>query len=234
LWCGDLSQAPTEALVRPRCGWHGRLATFSAVSSATWLTDLQRHHHLCMGGEADLSQITAWEESFHLLKQACSTLLSALPAAAEWTLIFEYELPRERGRRPDVVVLMGNRMAVLEFKCYDTILQAHVDQTAAYARDLANYHAASHGVSVLPCLVLTRWHGEPTTVDDVTVVARDRVAEVLHQFAGQARGGPAVQAEAWLTADYAPLPSLVAAARSILEHEPLPAIRRAASALHWS
>lgn len=39
-----------------------------------------------------------------------------------------------------------------------------------------------------------------------------------------------LDAQAWLDADYAPLPTLVGAARRIFNHEPLPSIRRALSA----
>ena len=39
-----------------------------------------------------------------------------------------------------------------------------------------------------------------------------------------------LMAEAWIDADYSPLPSLVTAARRIFEHEPLPQIRKAQSA----
>ena len=31
-------------------------------------------------------------------------------------LVFEYELPREKGRRPDVLLLSGRNLLVLEFK----------------------------------------------------------------------------------------------------------------------
>ena len=59
------------------------------------------------------------------------------------------ELPRERGRRPDVVILIGGTVLVLEFKDYRVPLQAHIDQVAAYARDLRNYHAGSRGATLV-------------------------------------------------------------------------------------
>ena len=68
--------------------------------------------------------------------------------------MLEYELPREGGRRPDVVVLQNGRIVVFEFKSTDKPCRADVDQVAAYARDLANYHSACAGIPVNPALVL--------------------------------------------------------------------------------
>ncbi|MEM6426228.1 MAG: DNA/RNA helicase domain-containing protein, partial [Cyanobacteria bacterium P01_D01_bin.128] len=45
-----------------------------------------------------------------------------------------------------------------------------------------------------------------------------------------APAGCAIDIEAWVSADYAPLPTVIQAARQIFQHEPLPSIRRAESA----
>jgi hypothetical protein len=58
------------------------------------------------------SQKRAWTNQLALLKRA----LAAVPAAEEWFIVFEYELPFEGGRRPDVVLLAGETVFVLEFK----------------------------------------------------------------------------------------------------------------------
>jgi len=153
-------------------------------------------------------------------------LHDALRDLGDAYIIFEYELPRERGRRPDVVILVGPTVVVLEFKDYRTARQAHIDQVAAYARDFRHYHAASHTVTVVPLLVLTGSIDPPTTVDDVTIVGPKDVACALAGF----ERGNAIDPYNWLASDYSPLPTLVAAARTIFKHEPLPHIRRAHSA----
>ncbi len=182
------------------------------------------------------------------------------PRAKDWAVIFEYELPRERGRRPDVVILTGSQVLVLEFKETAALQRAHVDQVAAYARDLRHYHAASHGMLVDPVLVLTRgseelqWPdgrgrkgstsadfgaggragssvspGQAQDLAEVAVVNPQGLRAVLADLERRAPDEP-MDAEGWLAADYSPLPSLVSAARSIFEHEPLPQIRKAQSA----
>ena len=49
---------------------------------------------------------------------------------------------RSTGRRPDVVVLAGDTVVVLEFKTTGSLHVADLDQVRAYARDLADYHLA--------------------------------------------------------------------------------------------
>ena len=101
-----------------------------------------------------------------ILQSALSSILNSASRAAPWVVVFEYELPRERGRRPDVVILTGSQVLVLEFKETERLLRAYVDQVDA--RDLRHYHAATHDKLVDSVLVLTRgsdgsegWGGHP-------------------------------------------------------------------------
>lgn len=145
-------------------------------------------------------------------------------------MIFEYELPRERGCRPDVVLLAHTTtVVVLEFKDVASPWQAHIDQTAAYARDLRYYHAASHHRDVLPILVPTAFVDSTREQDEVWIVPPHHLAGVLARLVPSTTELP-LDPMVWLAADYAPLPSLVTAARTIFQHEPLPQIRRAQSA----
>ncbi|WP_189011081.1 DNA/RNA helicase domain-containing protein [Deinococcus malanensis] len=160
------------------------------------------------------------------------TLAMEQPELRQWTIAFEYELPRERGRRPDVVLLTHDRVLVLEFKDHPRPSRveqtAHIDQVAAYARDLQHYHAASHHLAVLPVLVYAHRPGLQEERGEVIVLGPDRLKSHLTSFV--AASSPQFDHMAWLNADYAPLPTLVSAARRLFEHEPLPAIRRAQSA----
>jgi len=148
----------------------------------------------------------------------------AEPGAQDWGVIFAFELPLEGGRRPDVVVLPGGAVLVLEFKGDSIARPAALDQVEAYARDIAEYHQASHGLEVVPVLVLTGG-GAAGHDDEVVVVEPSDLARAL---LAHARSGP-TGIEEWLAAPYAPLPSLVEAARRIFQDEPLPAIKRALS-----
>jgi hypothetical protein len=188
------------------------------VDERDWGSQLCLHHQSCSLEPAGDSQKRAWHNCFKVLRDQLRDVGDAY-------IVFEYELPRERGRRPDVVVLIGGTVVVLEFKDYREALRAHIDQVAAYARDLQHYHAASHSATVVPILVLTASVDPPTTEDEVTIIGpKDLAATVGHPAAG------AIDPATWMAADYSPLPTLVAAARRIFQHEPLPQIRRAHSA----
>jgi hypothetical protein len=214
---------------QPQYGWTGTVGEFVAASKEAWLNDLERHHLACMGSVAEASQITAWEKCHDILRQAMYHCMEQKSTIARWQLVFEYELPRERGRRPDVVVLDGNAIVVLEFKGFRDAMDAHLDQVAAYARDLQHYHAASHAHMVTPVLVLTLATTPSWEKDEVRVTGPSDLASVVLGADSQ-EGVSGIDPQAWLAADYAPLPSLVSAARQIFQHEPLPHIRRAHSA----
>lgn len=197
-----------------------------------WGRGLRAYHQRITGEQPGGGQVRAWANSYRVLREALSALAGEQPAVLAWTMAFEYELPRERGRRPDVVLLTVDRVLVLEFKDHPRPTQveetAHVDQVAAYARDLQHYHAASHHLMVLPLLVYAQRPGLQEQRNEVMVLGPDTLKG---QLADQIHPGPSqFDHEAWLNADYAPLPSLVSAARRLFEHESLPAIRRAQSA----
>ena len=176
----------------------------------------------------DESQILAWDHSFDILQRELKRLVQTKPAIQNYTIIFEYELPRERGRRPDVVIL-GSCVFVLEFKDYAKLLEAHSDQVAAYARDLKNYHAGSQPYDVLPILVLARAKDLITRDEDVIVLSPDHIADVF-TVESALETGKLIDPTQWLASEYSPLPSLITAARTIWKKQPLPQIKRALSA----
>lgn len=211
------------------CGWHGTVSDFLELPQSDLLASLRARHLRVMGMQPDGGQMEAWRGEFTIMTAVLSGAVASNPRAKNWAVVFEYELPRERGRRPDMVILTGSQVMVLEFKESGTLLQAHVDQVAAYARDLRHYHAASHDKLVDPVLVLTRGREAKRQLRDVTVVNPQGLKEAIVTLEQRAPDEP-VEAEAWIDADYSPLPSLVSAARRIFEHEPLPQIRKAQSA----
>ena len=128
-----------------------------------------------------------------------------------------------------MVILANGNIVVLEFKDYGVVHRAHVDQAAAYARDLHSYHAGNHMTAVVPVLVLTQSGAPRESRRNVTIVGPRDLATAVDSLIQVGHGAP-IDPDTWISSDYAPLPTLVAAARTIFEHEPLPQIRRAQSA----
>jgi hypothetical protein len=209
---------------RPLWGWAGSVADFLATPAAVWRASLEHHHQGLLNQRPSSSQLTAWDAEGEIMRASLRDVCIAAPDAVEWGIAFEFELPLENGRRPDVVVLAGDAIAVLEFKLGSLMSPAAVDQVRAYARDLAEYHEASHGRQIQPILVLTTAsHAAPH--EGVAVIDGPALAGEL--LATHAPGS--VELSVWLRSPYAPLPTLIAAARHIFQHQPLPAVRRALS-----
>jgi hypothetical protein len=210
------------------CGWSGTVAEFLTENSATLRDGFSALLHTLNLPIGD-QQVRAWADSIRVLKRECHELIADVPAVGDWGLVLEYELPREGGRRPDVVLLCGNSAHVVEFKGRTYAEQSDIDQVEAYARDLREYHAASHGLDVQAVLALDDAQIPAQKVDNVTVVGGKSIASYVESL-GEQGTFDRKRLDRWLEADYEPLPALVAAARRIFEHEPLPHIRRAASA----
>lgn len=210
-------------------GWNGSVETFLRADTASVLDSLKQHQLDVMLMGADHLQIAAWIGSIEMLRRVFRQLLMDRPEAETWHIAFEYVLPRERGRRPDVIVLADDTILVLEFKESPRPSIAFRDQVSAYGRDIAHYHAESHDREIQTILVMTR-RSDPTPhySEDVAIVGEDALFSILEAI--KTDPTQAIDPDKWLDADYEPLPSLVAAARLLFENEPLPSIRRAHSA----
>jgi DUF2075 family protein len=207
-------------------GWAGTVREFLDITPEKWLASLSRHHGRMFSRPPSHTQTDAWAEEYEVLSAALRVVCVARPDAVRWGVVFEYELPLEGGRRPDVVLLAGGAIAVLEFKSAPRLNRGFVDQVAAYARDLAEYHEESHGRLIHPILVLTRGQYEQRTDQGVSVVDIALLSSSLQDVAAEGQ----IDLIAWLNSDYKPLPFLIEAARRIFANEPLPHVKRALSA----
>ena len=206
-------------------GWSGSIRSFLDRPESLIEQSLEQHLRGLLGFNASGSQVEAWIEEIEVLKRAFRDLSISKPSCLDWSIVLEYELPLEGGRRPDVIVLGPNKIYVLEFKQDPVMQRSSLDQVAAYARDLAEYHSKSHGIEVIPLLVPTKAFDKSEVRDVVTVVSPDRIASIF-DFTSEVK---AINLENWLDGDYAPLPTLIAAAKMIFNNERLPAIKRAES-----
>src|SRR6476469_276 len=118
-------------------------------------------------------------------------------------------------RRPDVILLIGGAVLVLELKGKHAPEIADVDQAAAYARDLRAYHRECAERPVEAALVLTRASGRLGDVAGVPVVGIDAVDGLAADIRGRGTSAQLSRA-AFLDPDaYRPLPTIVEAAREL-------------------
>ncbi len=193
-WSGDLAEllaSEPEAIVQ-------RLAV-----------RLVETHHLNHD-----TQLRAWRQQVTVLQHALRE------APRTWRILFEYPLLR-LGRRIDTVLLTDRAIIVLEFKVGATSINA-IDrqQCEDYALDLFDFHAESRTHPVVPILVATEarpmppdwpllWHG----VTPVFVASAQSLGSLLCDMAAYVpQPRRVLDARAWETAPYRPVPTIVEAA----------------------
>jgi hypothetical protein len=205
----------------PLAGWISDLPTFRSTEPR--IVRLSLEHFVTTPGP---DQISAWKGWIPDLQREANSLLHVHEPAAEYTAILEYELPRDQ-RRPDVVILEGGVVVVLELKGPQTGLQAGLDQVAAYARDLRAYHRECHDRPVVPVLVRAMEPDTPREHDGVTIVGPRGLHPLLKDIAHRLAGSPLAPLDFLHDDAYCPMPSIVQAARELFERGELPFIKRA-------
>lgn len=206
-----------------RFGWQSDLETFTRSEPRAVRVRLQDFIR-----DASVEQIRAWDQSIPWLQRECRELSAREPSASEYTAILEYELPRD-SRRPDVIVLERGCVAVLELKGALNPSRSALDQVFGYARDLRAYHAACAEHDVTPVLLVRGGGAEAEEIDGVFVVGPTGLDGLLERLSKS--GHAAIAPEAFLALDaYAPLPSIVQAARALFHKRELPMIKRARAA----
>jgi hypothetical protein len=196
----------------PHAGWSSNLRRFREAAPADVRTALESFIR-----DASVQQVHAWNESIPPLQNETRELVARIAIAdEEYSAILEYQLPMEQ-RRPDVVLLLGGSLLVLELKGKALVERVDIDQAAAYARDLRSYHRECADRAVGPVLILTRGHGRIAVDAGVDIIGPDALDGLAADFSAK-HNGERISIDRFLDpAAYRPLPSLVEAARELLE-----------------
>ena len=207
-----------------RCCYVNSVAAFLSEDRSSWINNMKDGFQHLFEMPLSGSQIGAWKDCFDVL-------LEQLPPVAEshpnFDIVFEYCLPYESGRRPDVLLISKEQVIVLEFKQNFRVIHADIDQTAAYARDLREYHYESRNSNVSAILVLTHADEQVSATDITTgvmVAPRSTLADVISKVLNTENTKTDITQ--WLNSRYEPLPTIVEAAKLFVKQEELPNIRR--------
>ena len=178
------------------------------------------------------TQKYAWIDEIRLLK---NTLLPYVDE--EGWVVFEYTIPR-LGKRIDVVVLLRERVFILEFKAGEVVFNRQdVDQVMDYALDLKNFHQGSANRMIVPILVATESSSYSTMVtvshyDDGIYEPLMTNAEGLPKvFEMVLRHELSMDSEAvalvdWVRSRYAPTPTIIEAASALYSRHSVEEITR--------
>ena len=167
------------------------------------------------------TQKFAWQEEIAIMKGVLTPYTNE-----KAYIIFEYTIPR-LGKRIDVVLLLCERVFVIEFKAgEDEYNHADVDQVLDYALDLKNFHQGSAERLIVPILVATDSTKfsticKPSHYDDgvyeplltdalhlgniIRLVLDDNLPQQEYAFS----------MDDWSRSRYAPTPTIIEAARAL-------------------
>src|SRR5579872_6516533 len=180
--------------------------------------------------ELTAEQLEAWRSQLTILRSALVRF-----SDEKSQLLLEYPIPR-RGKRIDAVIIVGNLILVIEFKCgarkYDRQAQIQVED---YCLDLRDFHSGSRGRLLIPILIATRAEDHPPPPGEIV----DSVAPIWFANAGtvatvladaiaryHTQNCELIDAEQWDTAQYVPTPTIVEAARVLYEGQNVREISR--------
>ena len=175
---------------------------------------------------ASPEQKRAWANSIPPLQVEVEKSIVRSALSAQYSAILEYMLPME-SRRPDVLLLVGGSVMVVELKGKEWPTQADLDQVAAYSRDLRNYHRECADREVVPVLVPTRAKGSQQMIDGVYVTGPHGLNDLIAWLTADSPS-PAIERAKFLSDEaYCPLPTLVQAARELFVSGTLRTIHQA-------
>ncbi|TCJ79137.1 UNVERIFIED_ORG: uncharacterized protein DUF2075 [Bacillus cereus] len=210
-------------------GWAGTIEQFKQLDVQFFVTQLLNHVYKTNANDPKIdSQKRAWIDSYNKLHDLFNRF-SDLDAS----LIFEYEILRGGGRRPDVLLLINGYLIVLECKSYNNVSPSEYIQTSLYMRDLEHYHSAiqQSNMQVIGVLLLTNYEGKRWVFQkdyQVTLSTVDGLESILKRILNKTEA-PTLKLEEIINGVYEPSPSMLEAARSILNNEPLPDIKAVSS-----
>ena len=179
---GDRSVAESTATPRSilsdeaRYGWSSSFPVFVSTPSGAIRKRLEDQYPY-----AELAQRNAWKATVPPLQAEVGEVLTAEAGGHLYSAILEYTLPLD-SRRPDVVLLLGGAVVVIELKGKDAPEPADLDQAAGYKRDLLCYHRDCADRPVHAVLVPSRARGYIGEFGGVHVAGPDYIDKLVARF----------------------------------------------------
>lgn len=210
--------------VSKKCCYYNSVEGFLSEDRDKWIETMRKQFNAILNLPLTKSQIRAWKDCFNCLKEQLPRMHRSLK---DFYIVFEYLLPYESGRRPDVLLVSDKQVIILEFKQNFRVINADIDQTAAYARDIKEYHYESRNKQIDAVLVLTQapaCGSDVETNSDVHISPGLMLSRVLDSIV--ITDNNKFDIKVWLNSRYEPLPTIVEAAKLFVKNEELPNIRR--------
>ena len=171
-------------------------------------------------------QTLTWERDLESLRTTLGECARQLPWALDWGVLIEYTIPRKESRI-DAVLLIGDRIVILEAKSGSVSLQAK-RQIEEYALLLHYFHKGSAQRHIVPILVSP--DAEEPSLNELRQaemfpqLARYWIAEVMQTpwsylatvfLLIAEEGGQQIDSGTWNDSPYHPIPTIIEAAKQL-------------------
>ncbi len=166
------------------------------------------------------SQQNAWEKQIAILKSQLAGLTGYI--------YFEFSIPR-MGKRVDNIVILGDKIFLLEFKIGSKQYDKHaIDQVIDYALDLRNFHEGSHHVNLIPVLIAEK---APIIQNNFQAAQNLDCAILLNvqnlgEFFASFDSNNLMDVAAWEQSSYKPTPTIIEAAQALYQKHDVAEITR--------
>lgn len=166
------------------------------------------------------SQQNAWERQITILKSQLAELTGYI--------YFEFSIPR-MGKRVDNIVILGDKIFLLEFKIGSEQYDKHaIDQVIDYALDLRNFHEGSHYANLIPVLI-----AEKAPIFENNFQRAENLeqaillnAQNLNKFFKYYDSNSLMDVAAWEQSSYKPTPTIIEAAQALYQNHDVAEITR--------
>ena len=167
------------------------------------------------------SQQNAWERQITILKSQLAELTGYI--------YFEFSIPR-MGKRVDNIVILGDKIFLLEFKIGSEQYDRHaIDQVIDYALDLRNFHEGSHHANLIPVLIAEKASKkfknnfqEAQNLNQAILLN----AQNLREFFKPYNSTSLMDVLAWEQSPYKPTPTIIEAAQALYQNHDVAEITR--------
>lgn len=175
-------------------------------------------HVRSRGFSVEESQVKSWRSSIRFLYEQLYEYKHE-----ELYIIFEYFLPLEGGRRPDVLILYQDRVIILEFKNKVVCDEDDIQQAIEYREDIKNYHkyTIEHKLKVDSYIVLTKREIDQDT-NGIKVLHKNNFKQYVNMEENKLIQKEEVRK--FIESEYEPLPHILKATHDLFKEGRLPFI----------
>ncbi len=189
-------------------GWEGELQTFVNLPKDEIIDQLTIKYP-----DYNNSQLTSWKETIDYLHSAFKNVDPNL--LNHWQIIFEYQIPGEGGRRPDLIFLSATHVLIIEIKNKKSFTSSDFEQIRGYTRDIYHYHYQSRCKKVNGLLLLLQGDNKIKIKKNIKIISQKTdLISTLKEYSDIETSVP-VDVNSWMQSRYEPIPSLIIAAKQI-------------------